>query len=132
MHFKFKHMEDKPKILLIEDDAFLLNMYAEKFRVEDFEVFIADNGEKGVNLAREKAPDIILLDILLPKMNGLEVLDIIKKAQETKEIPIILLTNVSQKDEVKRGLELGAEDYLIKAHFMPAEVVKKVKKTLEK
>ena len=120
------------KILLVEDDAFLLKMYTTKFEIEGFETFIADNGVKALSLAKEKMPDIILLDILLPKMDGFEVLEALKADMQTKNIPIILLTNLSQKEEVKKGLELGAKDYLIKAHFMPAEVVEKVKQVVGK
>ena len=114
------------KILLVEDDVFLLNMYADKFRSEGFGVSVADNGIKAVKLAQQEAPDIILLDLILPKMDGFEVLQELKKDPATKDIPVILLTNISQKDDINRGLELGAVDYLIKAHFMPNEVVGKV------
>ncbi|HCX27784.1 MAG TPA: response regulator [Candidatus Portnoybacteria bacterium] len=124
-------MNKQLKILLVEDDNFLLNMYADKFRVEGFEVFIADNGATGLKLAKEKAPDLILLDVLLPKMSGFEVLQELNKDQRAKNIPVILLTNLSQKEEVTKGLELGAKDFLIKAHFMPQEVVAKVKSVLK-
>ena len=124
-------MAKQLKILLVEDDNFLLNMYADKFRVEGFEVFIADNGAAGLKLAKEKAPDLILLDVLLPKMSGFEVLQELNKDQRAKNIPVILLTNLSQKEEVTKGLELGAKDFLIKAHFMPQEVVAKVKSVLK-
>jgi len=124
-------MAKQLKILLVEDDNFLLNMYADKFRVEGFEVFIADNGAAGLKLAKEKAPDLILLDVLLPKMSGFEVLQELNKDPRSKNIPVILLTNLSQKEEVTKGLELGAKDFLIKAHFMPQEVVAKVKSVLK-
>ncbi|MCK9578925.1 MAG: response regulator [Methanoregula sp.] len=118
------------KILLVEDDNFLLGMYADKFRAEGFEAHIADNGAKGLRLAKEKSPDVILLDVMLPKMDGFEMLRELQKDAATKNIPVILLTNLSQKDEVKKGLMLGAKDFLIKAHFMPQEVVEKVKTVL--
>jgi DNA-binding response OmpR family regulator len=120
----------KIKILLVEDDPFLLNMYVTKFEMEGFSVVVADDGEKGVKSAVKELPDIILLDIMLPKMNGFEVLEKIKGADETKKIPVILLTNLSQKDEIEKAASLGAVDYLIKAHFMPSEVVEKIKKVL--
>jgi len=119
------------KILIVEDDSFLLNMYADKFRAENFDVSVADNGQKAVKLTKEEMPDLILLDIMLPKMNGFEVLEKIKVDAKTKNIPVILLTNLSQKEEVKKGLDLGARDFLIKAHFMPNEVVDKVKEILD-
>lgn len=124
-------MNKNTKILLVEDDTFLLNMYADKFRAEDFEVFTADNGAKAVELAKQNIPDVILLDVILPEMDGFEVLTELKKDSSTKGIPVILLTNLSQKEEVKKGLELGAKDFLIKAHFMPNEVVEKVKGVFE-
>jgi DNA-binding response OmpR family regulator len=124
--------QGKIKILLVEDDPFLLSMYATKFELEGFEVISTDNGEKGLSLAREDKPDVILLDILIPKMNGFEVLQGLKDDEQTRNIPVILLTNLNQKDEIERGLELGAVDYLIKAHFMPSEVVAKIKKVIER
>jgi len=118
------------KILIVEDDNFLLNMYADKFKAENFEVFVADNGASGLKLTKEKMPDIILLDIMFPKMSGFEVLEKLKIDSKVKNIPVILLTNLSQKEEVKKGLDLGARDFLIKAHFMPNEVVDKVKEVI--
>lgn len=124
--------QNKKKILLIEDDSFLISMYATKFELENFKVVAAEDGEKGLNLAAKEKPDIILLDILLPKMNGFEVLKELKNNKETNQIPVILLTNLSQKNEIEQGLALGAQDYLIKAHFMPSEVMDKIKKVLNK
>jgi len=120
------------KILLIEDDPFLLSMYSTKFEIENFQVDSADDGEKGLALALNSDPDIILLDILMPKMNGFEVLEKLKANERTKHVPVILLTNLNQKDEIERGMSLGADDYLIKAHFMPTEVVEKIKKVISK
>src|SRR3989338_3736854 len=120
----------KKTILLVEDDEFLAELYATKLNLEGFEVLLAADGEKGFKIARDKRPDLILLDIILPKMDGFEVLKSIRSDTVAKNIPVILLTNLSQKDEVKKGLELGANDYLIKAHFMPSEVVTKIKQYL--
>jgi len=118
-------------ILLIEDDPFLLSMYSTKFELENFKVVTASDGEKGVELVQDSNPDIILLDILMPKMDGFEVLEKIKANPKTKDIPVILLTNLNQQEDVERGMELGANDFLIKAHFMPSEVVGKIKKLLQ-
>jgi DNA-binding response OmpR family regulator len=118
------------KVLIVEDDHFLLSMYATKFEKEDFQVLSAEDGEKGLRLATQEGPDIILLDIILPKMDGFEVLKKLKSQKETKDTPVLLLTNLSQQDDSKKGLSLGADDYLVKAHFMPSEVVEKVKKYL--
>jgi len=124
--------KEKIKILLVEDDAFLLGMYATKFELENFKVVMAEDGEKAVRVALKELPDIILLDVLLPKQNGFEVLRQLKADKATAGIPVILLTNLSQKDEIDQGLKMGAKDYLIKAHFMPSEVVDKIKKVLNK
>ena len=117
-------------ILLIEDDSFLISMYSTKFEIEGFNIISANNGEKGLEAVSKNKVDIILLDILMPKMNGFEVLENLKKQQKTAKIPVILLTNLNQKDEIDKGLALGADDYLVKAHFMPSEVVNKIEKIL--
>lgn len=119
--------KSKPVVLLVEDDEFLSELYATKLNLEGFTVLSAADGKKGLKLAQEKHPDVVLLDIILPKLDGFEVLSALKSDLATNAIPVILLTNLSQKDEVKRGLGLGAADYLIKAHFMPSEVLKKIK-----
>lgn len=123
--------ENKIKILLIEDDVFLAKMYKIKLDLDGFDVIHSENGEKGLVLASSKNPNIILLDIILPKMDGYQVLKQLKKAEETKNIPVILLTNLGQKEDIDKGLALGANDYLIKAYFTPAEVVNKIKKVLK-
>ncbi|MFA6171151.1 MAG: response regulator [Patescibacteria group bacterium] len=121
----------KKKILIVEDDSFLLTMYANKFEMENFEVLMAEDGKKGLKLALKERPDLILLDLILPIMDGFEVLKEIKADEKVRRIPVILLTNLSQREEVDRALLLGAQDYMIKAHFMPSEVVEKVKNVLK-
>ncbi|MBU0898105.1 response regulator [Patescibacteria group bacterium] len=121
-------LEQKVKILLIEDDGFLVSMYLAKFELENFVVVTADDGEKGIKLAISELPDIILLDVGLPKMDGFEVLKQLKANSQTFRIPVILLTNLSQQSQIEQATALGAVDYLIKAHFMPSEVVEKIKK----
>lgn len=123
-------MDKKIKLLIIEDDLFLLNMYASKFELEGFDVVLAEDGEKGWKTTIKEIPDIILLDIMMPKMNGFEVLEKLKSDDRVSRIPVILLTNLSQKDEIERAMNLGAADFLIKAHFRPSEVVEKIKKLL--
>ncbi|MFA6215880.1 MAG: response regulator, partial [Patescibacteria group bacterium] len=99
-------MAKKKVIVLVEDDEFLAELYATKLSLDGFEVVLAADGEKGLKMIREKNPDLILLDIILPKMDGFEILKTIKGEKELKSIPVILLTNLSQKDEVKKGLDL--------------------------
>ena len=122
----------KIKILLIEDDSFLLSMYTAKFELENFKVITAEDGEKGLELAAKELPDVILLDIMLPIIGGFEVLQRLKSDEELEKIPVILLTNLSQKNDIDKGLDMKAEDYLIKSHFTPSEVVDKVKQILER
>lgn len=120
------------KILLVEDDPFLLDMYSTKFKDVGFNVVVAQDGDMALSKAKEESPDLILLDVVLPKKDGFEVLKILKSDGGTAAIPVILLTNLGLDSDVKRGLELGAQSYIIKAHFTPTEVVAKVKEILNK
>lgn len=122
---------DKPKILIVEDDDFLLKMYVTKFNLEGYDVLSAATGMQGLKIAQKESPELILLDLNLPEMSGFEVLEKIKADNDIKDIPIIILTNYSQKEDIDKCLALGADDYLIKAHFVPSEVISKVKKILE-
>lgn len=123
-------MSVNKKILIVEDDEFLLSMYSTKFEIEGYEVVMASDGEMGVEKAQKEKPGIILLDIMLPNMDGFDVLRKLKSNSETSSIPVILLTNLSQKQDVEQGLSLGADDYLVKAHFMPSEVVDKINRLI--
>lgn len=120
------------RILIVEDDEFLLTMYQTKLSLENFDVITALNGMQAVKVAQKELPDLILLDLNLPEMNGFEVLENLKFQEQTKNIPVVVLTNYSQKEDIDRCFELGAKDYLIKAHFIPSEVVEKIKKFLNK
>jgi DNA-binding response OmpR family regulator len=99
------------KILIIEDDPFLSEMYAAKFTEDGFKTEVAINGKQGLAKVKDIHPSLILLDIVLPKMDGFEILKKIKEDEILKEIPVILLTNLGQKSEVEKGLALGAEEY---------------------
>jgi DNA-binding response OmpR family regulator len=125
-------MADTKKILIIEDDEFLLRMYATKLGMEGYKVILASDGEKGLCLAIKEKPDLILLDLLLPKKDGFEVLKELKAKVETKGIPVLVLTNLGQKQDIDRCFALGVTDYLIKAHFIPSEVIVKINRILEK
>lgn len=120
------------KILIIEDDDFLLTMYSSKLEIEGYKVFAATDGEKGVKLAIKEKPNLILLDLLLPKKDGFTVLKELRENNSTKDIPVIVLTNLSQKSDVEKCYTLGINDYLIKAHFIPSEVIVKIKRLLER
>lgn len=123
---------EKRKILIIEDDIFIRDIYKVRFEQDGFEVCLAENGIVGLEKMRQGInPDIILLDIIMPGMNGIEVLKKIKEEQQWDNIPIIMLTNISEKDRVNESLEMGVKDYLIKSHFTPSEVVQKVTNLLD-
>ena len=122
-------MENK-RVLIVEDDEFLLQMYATKLELEGFKVLEATTGLKGLKAAQKEIPDLILLDLNLPELSGFEVLAQLKREDSTKNIKVLILTNYSQKDNIDKCLELGADDYLIKAHFVPSEVIKKIKDIL--
>lgn len=122
------------KILIVEDDTLLMEMYAQKFKKDGYEVVKAVDGEEGLRVARQEKPGLILLDIMMPKINGLQVLQAIKEDpdEQIKNIPVVLLTNLARgMSDVNRGLELGAATYLIKGKVKPAGVVAKVKEILE-
>jgi len=118
------------KILIIEDDPFLSEVYAAKFSQSGFVTEVAADGKKGMEKIKTEKPDLIILDIVLPKMDGFELLKKVKEDSTLKEIPVVLLTNLGQKNEVEKGLSLGADEYIIKAHFTPTAIVAKVKEIL--
>lgn len=120
----------KPIILIVEDDSFLADIYKTKLAHEGYATALARDGEAALKAVGKQTPDLILLDILMPKMDGFEVLKRLKSDVATKKIKVIMLTNLGQKEDVDRGLELGADDYLIKAHFLPSETAAKVAKVL--
>lgn len=119
------------KILIIEDDEFIRELVKRKLRKEDFEILEVVEGEKGITKIKEEKPDLILLDIILPGIDGFEVLTQIKQDPATSQIPVIILSNLGEKKEIEKGLKLGAADYLVKAHFTIAEVLQKIKTTLK-
>ncbi len=121
------------KILLVEDDAILVEMYQAKFELEGYTIEVATNGEESLAILATSKPDLILLDILMPKINGFHVLKEIKKQPQLRNIPVIFLTNLGEA-EVDMNQELaqalGVHDYLIKSHHTPDEVVEKVVRAL--
>ena len=119
------------KVLLVEDDEMLHSMYTQKFGKEGYTVFSAYNGLEGIKQAEAEKPDIILLDIIMPKMDGFVTLKKLKDNPVTVNIPVVMLTNLGQEEDVKKGKELGADDYFIKANHTPAEIVDKVKELLK-
>jgi len=119
------------KILVIEDDKFLRELITRKLSDDGFVTVEARDGEEGIKKVKEEKPDLVLLDLILPSIDGFEVLSQIKKDENLKSIPIIILSNLGQKEEVEKGLKMGAVDYLIKAHFTPGEIIEKIKSILK-
>lgn len=119
-------------VAIIEDDTFLAGMYEQKFRMEQMNPLMAYDGEAGLELIRAQKPDIVLLDIMMPKMDGWGVLQVLRSDPSTKTIPVIMLTNLGQKEDVDLALKYGANDYLIKAHFNPQEVIDRVRTLVAK
>lgn len=117
----------KQKILMIEEDSFLRKIYKNKLTSIGFEFIEATNGEEGLNKLISEKPDLVLLDLILPKKNGFDVLIEIRKNKELKDIFVIILSVLSQKSDMKRGLDFGAQDYLIKSEMSLSDVVDKVK-----
>lgn len=114
-------------IVLIEDDEILSKVLNAELTDAGFGVFQAFDGEAGLELVRSKRPDLVLLDIILPKKQGFEVLEELKKSPDTQSISIIILTLLGEDEDIKKGLRLGADDYLVKSSHAVAEVVEKVK-----
>lgn len=118
------------KILLIEDDEFVIKPLKIVLKQEGFSLSVAGDGETAVEKLRNEQPDLILLDIVLPKMSGFDVLKEIRSDPKTKNIPVIILSNLAREGEVKRGLTEGANDYIIKTNFSLLNLVKKIKSYL--
>ena len=118
------------KILVVEDEAVLQKALADMLTESSFEVVQAIDGEQAVAMAQSTKPDLILLDLVLPKKHGLEVLQALKADDATKMIPVIILTNLEDKDDISRALELGAKGYLVKANYDMKEVIAKVQEAL--
>lgn len=119
------------KILIIEDDKFIRDLIARLLIKEGFEVSEVADGEEGTKKIKKELPDLVLLDLLLPGIDGFEILSRMKENPDLAKIPVIILSNLGQKEEIEKGLGLGAVAYLIKAHFSPREIIDKIKAALE-
>jgi len=115
------------KILVIEDDKFLRELISQKLVKEGYDIAEATDGEKGIEAVKKEQPSLVLLDLILPGIDGFEVLARIKSDPEASEVPVIILSNLGQKDDIEKALKMGAIDYLIKAHFTPAEIIEKIR-----
>lgn len=123
-------MSETKKILLIEDDTLILRMLSTRLREENLEVFVAEDGEEGLELVKSVKPDLILLDLILPKLDGLSLLRKIKEDENVSKIPVLILTNLKNDETVEESIKLGVSDYMVKVNYTPDELVEKVKGTL--
>lgn len=121
---------EKQKVLIVEDDGFLASIYAQKLELAGYQVAFATNGEDGLKLIQKEEPDLVLLDLLMPQMDGFEVLEKLRADPATKDLKVLVLTNLGQKEDVERCLKLGAAGYIIKAHSLPEETVKRIGEVL--
>jgi len=120
-------METKKKILLVEDDVALSGVYKSRLEMEGFETRTVNNGEVALSAAIEFKPDLVLLDAMMPKISGFDVLDILRNTPETANIRIIMLTALSQPKDKERAESLGVDDYLVKSQVVIGDVVERVK-----
>jgi len=126
-----KNTADSKKIVfVVEDDSFLVQAYQIKFEKEGMEVWVATDGEEALDFLKKEPPDVILLDIMLPKVSGFSVLEAIRKDERWKGVPVIILSNLGQQQDIERGKALGVVEYIVKANAKINEVVEKVKKLL--
>ncbi len=129
--FRILSMPKLIKIAIVEDDAMLLKYISAAFRTDGgFEVYTGSDGEMGEAVIKQQKPDIVLLDVIMPKKNGFEVLKELKKDPQTAKIPVIVLTNLGQQKDIDQAKKLGAADYLVKVDLQVSEIVAKVKKFL--
>jgi len=122
---------NKKRILIVEDDQMICSMYKTKFEADGFACLVANDGQTGLETARKEKPDLIMLDVILPQLDGFSVLKELKADNKTKGIPIIMLTNLGTNEDKDKGEKLGAADYWVKASLTPAEISKKIKEHLK-
>lgn len=120
-------MDTKKKILLVEDDAALANVYKTRLEMEGFDVNHVGNGEEALTAAIQYRPDLIVLDVMMPKINGFDVLDLLRTRPETASMRVIMLTALSQAKDKERAEKLGADDYLVKSQVVISDVVARIK-----
>lgn len=119
------------KVLIVEDDPFLREMIVRKLAGDEYKIDAAADGEQALKKVEDNTPDLILLDLMLPGIDGYEFLSRLQGSKKTKSIPVVVLSNLGQKEEIDRAKKLGAIDFLVKAHFTPDDIIKKVKETLK-
>jgi DNA-binding response OmpR family regulator len=126
-----EHSSDDIRVLFVEDDPTVAQMYRLKLELDGYQVIMAKDGEEGLRLAKEVDPDIVFLDIRLPKVDGFSVLEGLRAADRTRNVPVVILSNYGEQDLVDRGLRLGALEYLIKSQTTPAHLSRGVENWLK-
>ncbi len=129
-HIRLNNMSNG-KILLVEDDPLMINLYRKVFEKHDFEVKVAERGQAGLDLIKEFLPDLLLLDVMMPEMDGFEVLKKIKADEATKNITVVMLSNLAGTEDASRAIQMGALKYLIKSEHDPNEIVEIAKQVME-
>lgn len=122
--------DKKVKVLLVEDDSMILDMYKMRLEEEGYLALATDKGSEAIALAQKEQPDIILLDVILPEIDGFSILQALKNDSSTRNIPVLLLTNLGQESDQQKGQKMGAADYFIKSQHTPVEVIKKIKQLI--
>jgi len=120
------------KIMIVEDDSALRDIYSSRFQAEGYSVVTASDGEEALTVAVREKPNLIILDVMMPKISGFDALDILRATPETKDIKVIMMSALSQTADIERGKNLGADDYLVKSQVTLSEVVVRVKEILSK
>jgi len=124
--------EEKIKVLLVEDDPMIIDMYKMRLEEEGYDVLLTDKGSEAIELAEKEKPSIILLDIILPEIDGFSILQTLKSKIKTKNLPVLLLTNLGQETDQEKGTQMGAAGYFIKSQHTPSDVIVAVKKIVYK
>lgn len=122
----------KIKILLVEDDPMIVEMYKNRLEEEGFEVLTTDKGSEVLEIAIKEKPNIVLLDVILPEIDGFSILEMLKNDNHTKNIPVMMLTNLGQEGDQNKGMNLGAVQYFIKSKHTPSDVLVEIRKILFK
>ncbi len=121
----------KQRIIIVEDENFMASMMTSVLEKAGFSVEVATDGEEGLQKIEKTLPDLILLDLVLPGINGFELLEKLKKEKRTEKIPVIIVSNLGTPEDIQKGLKTGANAFLIKTHILPKDLVDKVKKVLQ-
>lgn len=120
------------KVLIIEDDPLIVKIYSTRLRADGYEVISAENGEDGLRLFNAQKPDLVVTDVMMPKVDGFGVLAKIRESETSKNIPVLMYSNLAQEDEMKRAIQMGVTEFIIKANISPIEMIDKIKKYLNK